>query len=112
MDFVSAFRHYLIKWDQHISSTALLAYTQKGLCLDCSGITLESALLILSSPVLSDLQPAWQWNQQDLLKWCGLGTLGGNSKLVSAGSPLTVSPTADRAGQEGMGLVPSTTWGR
>lgn len=56
LDFVSDFSHYLIKWDQPISSTALPAYTQKGLYLDCSGITSGSALLVLSSRQLSDLQ--------------------------------------------------------
>lgn len=58
LDFVSGFSHYLIKWDQPISSAALAANTQRGLRLDHSGITSGSALLVLSIPVLSDLQPS------------------------------------------------------
>lgn len=57
LDFISDFSNYSIKWDQPISSTALTAYTQKGLHPDCSGFT--SGSNFLSSLTSS---PAWQWD--------------------------------------------------
>lgn len=59
LGFISDFSHYLIKWDQPITSTALPACIQKVICLDNSGITPGSALSVLSSTVvLSDFQPS------------------------------------------------------
>lgn len=59
LGLISDFSHYLIKWDQLITSTVLSAYIQKGICLDYSGITPGCALSVLSSTVLlSDFQPS------------------------------------------------------
>jgi len=76
LDFVSDLINYLVEWDQPISSTALPAYTQKGLRLGCSGDFSGPALLVLSSPVLSEFhlslvagligftEVVWAWHNE------------------------------------------------
>lgn len=113
LSFSSDFSHYLIKWDQPVSSTALPAYIRKERVLTTEvspqDLPCLSILLLLCCLTSS---PAWQWEQQDLLDWWGLSTTSCGGRFVTAGSPLLVSP----AGQScqslgGMGLVPSTAWG-